>query len=83
MKNRKAPGGDEITTELLKLGGEEVVQYLAHLASLIWESESVPVEWMKQLMVPLHKKGSTQDCDNYRGIALLSVPGKVFYKSSK
>ena len=26
----------------------------------------------------MHKKGAYDDCDNFRGIALLSVPGKVF-----
>ena len=78
LKNGKAPGGDEITAELLKLGGAAVVQSLTHLAALVWESETVPADWMKQLTVPLHKKGPTKDCDNYRGIALLSVPGKVF-----
>ena len=78
MKNGRAPGGDEITSELLKLGGEAVVQCLAHLASMVWESETVPEDWLRQLTVPLHKKGPIQDCDNYRGIALLSVPGKVF-----
>ena len=61
LKNQRAPGEDEITVELLKLGGEEVVQYLAHLTSLIWESETVPADWLKQLMVPLHKKGSIWD----------------------
>ena len=78
LKNGKAPGGDEITAELLKLGGAAVVQSLTHLATLVWESETVPADWLKQLTVPLHKKGPTKDCENYRGIALLSVPGKVF-----
>ena len=35
-----------------------------------------PRNWLRQPTVPLHKKGSTQDCDNYRDTALLSVPGK-------
>ena len=78
LKNEKEPGGDEITAELLKLGGGEMVQSLAHLATLVWESETVPADWLKQLTVLLHKKGPTKDCDNYRGIALLSIPGKVF-----
>ena len=34
LKNGRAPGEDEITSELLRLGGESVVQCLAHLASL-------------------------------------------------
>ena len=78
LKLGKAPGKAEITAELLKLGGGIVVDYLTHLACLVWESETVPDDWVEQLLIILHKNGSSQDCDNYRGIALLSVPGKVF-----
>ena len=31
-------------------------------------------------MVPVHKKGSKLQCKNYRGISLLSIPGKVYAK---
>ena len=44
----------------------------------VWQSESVPEDWVKQLTIPLHKKGAHDHCDNFRGIALLSIPGKVF-----
>ena len=33
---------------------------------------------MKQLTISLHKKGAHDLCDNFRGIALLNIPGKVF-----
>ena len=33
---------------------------------------------MKQLAISLHKKGAHDLCDNFRGIALLIIPGKVF-----
>ena len=55
-----------------------MVQWLTRLSQQIWLSEEVPANWRTQLIVPLHKKGSYDDCDNFRGIALLSVPGKVF-----
>ena len=80
LKNNKAPGADEITAEYLNLGGDVVVTWMSNLISTIWEKEYVPVDWLKQLTVPIHKKGSYDDCDNYRGIALLSVPGKVLCK---
>ena len=76
LKRGRAPGKAKITAELL--GGKEVAHSLVHLAVLVWESESVPADWLKQLTVPLYKKGPSQNCDNYRGIALLSVTGKVF-----
>ena len=80
LKNNKAPGEDEVAAEMLKLGGKPVVQWLTWLSQSIWQSEEVPVDWRKQLTIPLHKKGAYDDCDNFRGIALLSVPGKVFCK---
>ena len=78
LKDKKASGEDEITAEMVKLGGEPVVQWLMWLSQSIWQSEEVPVDWRKQLTILLHKKGAYDNCDNFRGIALLSVPGKVF-----
>jgi hypothetical protein len=51
---------------------------LTHLFNLIWEKEEVPVDWGQGVIVTLPKKGSLSDCNNWRGITLLSVPGKAF-----
>ena len=34
--------------------------------------------WTEGYIVPTHRKGSTSNVDNYRGITLLSVLGKLF-----
>ena len=38
----------------------------------------VPRDWRRTVIVPIRKKGSKKLCKNFRGISLLSVPGKVF-----
>ena len=44
-----------------------------------WNTGIIPTDWTRGLVVPLWKgKGDRQDCNNYRGVTLLSVPGKVF-----
>ena len=78
LKSGKAPGIDDIPAEFLKLGGVITVQWLSSLFTSIWNNGTVPSDWRKQLNIPLHKKGSRADCDNYRGITLLSIPSKVF-----
>ena len=40
-------------------------------------SEKVPKDWREGHLVKLPKKGDLRECSNYRGIMLLSVPGKV------
>ena len=32
------------------------------------------------MILPIHKKGDKRKCNNYRGISLISVPGKVYAK---
>lgn len=78
LKRNKAAGMDEVSPELLKHGGRVVTQKLVELCNSCWQSETVPDDWRKGLIVKLPKKGNPTDCGNWRGITLLSVPGKVF-----
>ena len=81
LRAGKAPGPDGVSLEMLSLGGEVTIRWLKSIFDTIWATESVPEDWRSQILVPLHKKDSCPSCDNYRGIALLSVPGKVFAKA--
>ena len=36
-----------------------------------------PKDWV---IVPIHNKGDRSECTNYRGISLLSLPGKLYAK---
>ena len=38
----------------------------------------VPKEWADCTIVPIHKKGSVTNSNNYRSIALLATGGKIF-----
>ena len=42
--------------------------------------ETIPEEWGKGIIKPLHKSGTVFDIDNYRGIALTSNVYKVYSK---
>ena len=44
------------------------------------KGEVVPQDWRDALLVPVPKKGDLSLCDNWRGISLLDVVGKVFAK---
>ena len=46
---------------------------------IIYHTEFMPSDRKKRILAPVFKcKGSKTDCSHYRGIALLSVPGKLF-----
>ena len=77
LKNGKSAGIDGIQAELLKHGGEETARKILQLCNRIWETGEVPRDWRDGVIIPLPKKGDLKDCNNWRGITLLSVPGKV------
>ncbi|XP_061740413.1 uncharacterized protein LOC133541215 [Nerophis ophidion] len=74
----KAPGVDEICPEFLKALDAVGLSWLTRLCSIAWTSGAVPLDWQTGVVVPLFKKGDRRVCSNYRGITLLSLPGKVY-----
>jgi len=77
LKNGKAAGVDNTQPELLKFA-DSVIPHMTRVCNMVWQHEATPVDWKKGIIIPLPKKGDLTDCNNWRGIALLSVPGKVF-----
>ena len=79
LKNGKAAGKDEVTEEMVKGGGDVVVDWIWKLCNLAFESDVVPEDLSSTVIVPLHKgKGEMIKCKNYGGINLLSVVGKIY-----
>ena len=75
----KAPGLDSIPAEVLKHGKPSILQPLYELLCHCWEKGHIPQDITDASIVTLYKnKGDRSDCNNYRGISLLSIIGKVF-----
>ncbi|KAK3544152.1 hypothetical protein QTP86_003162, partial [Hemibagrus guttatus] len=79
MKSGKAVGPDDIPVEVWKCLGEAAVEFLTSLFNRVLESEKMPEEWRRSVLVPIFKnKGDVQSCSNYRGIKLMSHTMKVW-----
>jgi hypothetical protein len=75
----KAPGKDGIPAEIIKCGKTSLLEPLHKLLCKCWEEGEVPQSMRDANIVTLYKnKGDRSDCNNYRGISLLSVVGKLF-----
>ncbi|KAK3570481.1 hypothetical protein QTP86_019919 [Hemibagrus guttatus] len=74
----KAPGVDKIRPEYLKSLDVVGLSWLTRICNIAWRSGTVPLDWATGVVIPLFKKGDWKVCSNYRGITLLSLPGKVY-----
>jgi hypothetical protein len=72
LKKCKSPGSDQIPAELYQAGGETLVSVIHKLINSIWNEEEMPDQWKESITVPIHKTGDKSDCNNYRGISVLS-----------
>ena len=80
LSNGKPPGEDGILNQMLKSARGVLVPYLVILFNTILDSGQYPERWSDAVLFPLHKEGSATDPNNFRGISLLSVVGKLFTK---
>ena len=83
MHNWKAPGPDSLLVEVLKIDepAEPVGLERFHAILVeVWNGGEVPQQWKDATIKGLYKKSDRSNCNNYRGVSLLSHPGKVLLK---
>jgi hypothetical protein len=70
---KKSVGPDGISGEILKLGGEAMIPYLARLLDVTVNNAAIPSDWKKATIVPIYKGGDRSLFSNYRPLSLTSV----------
>ena len=80
LASGNAPGNDGIPPEVIKAGKDtSLLEHLHELLLQCWEEGSVPQDLRDANSITLYKnKGDRSDCNNYRGISLLRIVGKIF-----
>lgn len=81
LHNRKACGQDQIFGEFLKYGSGMLDEALAKFFNMCFDSETMATQLRRGTIISLYKgKGEHSDPNNYRGITIMSVLGKLFCK---
>ena len=73
----KATGHDGVSPKLLKEAGAAIVPSLTKLINMSLMKSKVPSMWKKANVLPLFKKGSKNNVNNYRPVSLLCLPSKI------
>ena len=83
LNSNKACGPDAIHGKILKKCAASLSTPLSLLFSLSYNTGSIPKEWKMANIVPVHKKGSKDDIENYRPISLTSLVMKTLERVIK
>ena len=80
LANDKAVGPDSLPAEFLKAAGQPFIDMYYKLFCDVWRRACVHKLWRGGRLVELFKKGSSLECDIYRGLLISDHMSKVFTK---
>ena len=80
LKLGKSAGVDNIPAELVKSGGEVMIDILTSICNKNWKTWEWPTTWTQSLVITFPKKGNLKLYQKYRTISLISHPSKVMLK---
>jgi len=78
---QKSPDINEITGELIRVGGSIISSEIHTPIISIWNYKLLPEEWKESTIVPIYKKGYNTDCSKYGEHYLCQLLTK-FYPTS-
>jgi hypothetical protein len=70
---KKSIRPDGIPGQILILGGEAMVPYLARLLDIKFNNVAIPSDWKRAMVVPIYKVGDRSVVTNYRPVSLTSA----------
>jgi hypothetical protein len=73
IRKGKSEGPDFIPGEILKMGGEAMIPYLARLMDIAINNGTIPRDWEKATVVSIYKGDDRSVVKNYRSVSLISV----------
>ena len=77
MKEKIAGGNDKILPEMIKHGGNSIIEALNLLFNQILKYQLIPSSWKEGLIYSIFKGGNKNNPSDYRGITLLSIISKL------
>jgi hypothetical protein len=69
----KSVGPDRVSGEILKLGVEAMIPYLARLLDITINNGTLPCDWRRATVVPVYKSGDRSLVTNYWPVSLTSI----------
>ena len=81
LKRRKSAGFDDHPPGILKDAAYALSSPFTHLINLSLTNMLVPNKWKIAKVTPIHKKGNTNDCNNYRPISVLNTCSKILERA--
>ena len=73
IKRGKAAGIDQIPSDLIKDGAEEIAYILCHLINKSLQTSTFPSEEKIGKITPIYKSGDHSLFDNYRPVSVLPI----------
>ena len=80
LDDSKSPGPSSIPTKLIKIAGDTIATQLSDICNISFSQGIFPDANKIAKIIPIHKKGSTKDVNNYSPISLLTTFSKIFEK---
>ena len=73
----KAHSQDNISVRMIKICGKSICKPLRTIFEKYLGTGTVPLEWKRDNVVPMFKKGDKQIYKNYRPVSFLPIFGKI------
>ena len=77
IKDNKSAGHGGIPPELFTHGGQTVATHIYRIFVKIWIDEMIPADMRNANIITILKKNDRHNANNYQGISLLAVVGKI------